>query len=91
MADYYFDNNRGDDSNDGLSSASAWKDPFVKLAATSGWAAGDNILFAADSVWNFTDRRNLQGFIGTSSSPGVIIRQVFKLECPSLIISTKQK
>ena len=49
-ATYYVDATGGSDSNDGLTSASAWK--TVAKVNASSFAAGDQILFRRGQVWN---------------------------------------
>jgi len=52
MATYYVDNNRGLDTNDGLTPATAWKTPN-KLNAVASAPPDTYFLFADDSVWTF--------------------------------------
>jgi len=49
LATYYVDATNGDDSNDGLSEANAWK--TISKVNSSSFNAGDSILFKRGEVW----------------------------------------
>lgn len=52
MATYYIDNNRGLDTNDGLTPQTAWKNPNkINSVVTAG--PGTAFLMADDSVWSY--------------------------------------
>lgn len=73
MTTYYVDNNRGNDSNDGLSPATAWKE-LTKLAAQAA-APGDQFLLANDSHWTYDIATRVVfpvTWTGTESNPVVV-------------------
>lgn len=73
MAIYYVDNNRGNDSNDGLSPATAWKE-LTKLAAQAA-GPGDQFLLANDSHWTYDIATRVVfpvTWTGTESNPVVV-------------------
>jgi len=63
---YYISNSKGNDSNDGLSPGSPWKN-LSKVSATSGYSAGSVILLKAGDVW--TGVTMTSGVAGTASAP----------------------
>lgn len=73
MATYYIDNNRGNDSNDGLTKDTAWQN--LSKIDDSVAAAGDKFLLADDSTWEYgLDVRVVPPttWAGTEKNPVVI-------------------
>lgn len=66
MTVYFIDNNRGNDSNNGLTKGTAWKtlEKFRSVAATGGIAPGSDVLLESSSIFN--ENRYLRFGTGTS-------------------------
>jgi len=73
MTTYYYDNNRGNDSNDGLSPETAWKE-LTKIATVAS-TGGDSHLLANDSFWQYDIATKVVlpvSWTGTKENPVII-------------------
>lgn len=78
MATYYYDFNRGDDSNDGLTPETAWKN-LTKIATVAS-AGGDKHLLVNDSVWEYDFNTRVVipvSWTGTESNPVIIDSYIY--------------
>jgi len=74
MTVYYLDNNRGNDSNDGLSALAPWKN-LSKIAAVTAATPGDAFLLADDSLWRLNPTQRVvppTTWTGIQKNPVVI-------------------
>lgn len=74
MTVYYIDNNRGSDSNDGLSMLRPWQN-LAKITSTTGALAGDAFLLADDSFWQLSPAQRVvpaNTWNGTEAAPVII-------------------
>lgn len=72
--EYFLDSNRGNDNNDGLTPATAWRNTS-KIAGVTAAAAGDRFLLADDSFWDLAIASRIvppTTWLGTRRNPVVI-------------------
>lgn len=74
MPIYYIDNNRGNDSNDGLSPLTPWKNP-AKITAFASAQPGDAFLLSDDAAWVLSPTQRIvpaTSWRGTQHNPVII-------------------